>query len=146
MADTIYQDSRTGKRVRRIGAAATKENFVMVKGESGAPYYVALNRLLPVDDKGTPDFDYTPPAREVPEEAMPEPVIDIVETRLNINTATAEQIAKKIPGISYTVAKAMVALRMTLPGEVFRTLDQVRGASPRVAWDKVLRDNLLYLG
>lgn len=118
----------------------------MVRGNEGAPYYVSLDRLLPIDAAGTPDYDAKPPAPEVPEEAMPEPVVDLVESRLNLNTATAEQIAKRIPGVTYPTAKAIVALRLTLPGEVFRTLDQIKAASTRVAWEKVLRENLIYLG
>jgi hypothetical protein len=142
----VYQDSRTGKRVRRVGAAATKEGFVLVKGNDSPAYYASLSRLLPIDEAGTPDYDAKPIEPEVPEEVMPEPVVDIVETRLNMNTATAEQIAKKIPGITYPTAKSIVALRLTLPGEVFRTLDQMKSASSRVAWDKVLRENLMFLG
>ncbi len=146
MTASLFQDSRTGKRVRRVGAAATKEGFVLVSSGEGQTYYASLDKLLPLDEVGTPDYDAKPPAPEVPEEVMPEPVVDLVETRLNLNVATAEQIAKKIPGITYPTAKAIVALRLTLPGEVFRTLDQVRNASSRVAWDKVLRENLMFLG
>ena len=36
-----------------------------------------------------------------PEEKLPETVVPIEDTRLNLNTAPAEQIAKRLPGVGY---------------------------------------------
>lgn len=144
----VYQDKRTGKRVRRVGAEGGKEEFVLVKGQDNVPYYALLSNLLPCDEQGTPDFNATAagPAGEEPDEAIPDPIIDIVETRLNVNTATAEEIAKRVPGVGYRVAKTIKSNQLSQPGEVYRTLDQLRAASTRVNWDTVFSSNTLFVG
>lgn len=145
---TIYQDKRTGKRVRRVGAEGGKEEFVLVKGQDNAPYYALLSNLIPCDADGTPDFSTTAAGapEEEADEAIPDPIIDIAETRLNVNTATAEEIAKRVPGVGYRVAKTIKSNQLSQPGEIYRTLDQLRSASSRVAWDKVFASNTLYVG
>lgn len=143
----LYQDKRTGKRVRRIGGGSNKEDFVMVKGNDNVPYYASLENLLPCDEStGTPDFDHQFVKADDPEEAIPEPVIALVETRLNVNTATAEEIAKRCTGIGYRVAKKIKELQLSQPGELYRNLDQIKAASTRVNWDEVLRSNQLFIG
>lgn len=143
----VYQDRKTGKRVRRVGAEGGKEEFVLVKGQDNVPYYSLLSNLIPCDEKGTPDFSSTAagPAGEEVDEPIPDPIIDIAETRLNINTATAEEIAKRVPGVGYRVAKTIKANQLSQPGEVYRTLDQLRSASTRVNWDTVFSSNTIYL-
>lgn len=144
---TIYQDKRTGKRVKRVGAEGGKEEFVLVKGQDNVPYYALLSNLLPCDEQGTPDYSTTAAGRvgEEPDEPIPDPIIDIAETRLNVNTATAEEIAKRVPGVGYRVAKTIKANQLSQPGEVYRTLDQLRSASTRVNWDTVFSSNTLYV-
>jgi len=146
VSQAIFQDRKTGKRVLQVGGGGGKEDFVMVKGPDGVPYYASLAQLMPCDDKGTPDFDACYEKPEDPEEAIPAPVIDIIETRLNINTATAEEIARRVPGLGYRTAKKLKSLQLTLPGEVFRNLDQLKASSTRVNWDEIFRQNQIFLG
>jgi len=143
---TVFQDRKTGKRVVQVGGAATKEETCLVKGPDGVPYYASLAQLMPCDDKGTPDFDARYEKPEDPEEAIPAPVIDIIETRLNVNTATAEEIARRVPGLGYRTAKKLKSLQLSLPGEVFRGLDQLKASSTRVNWDEIFRQNQIFLG
>lgn len=144
---TVYQDRKTGKRVVQVGGGGGgKDEFALVKGPDGVPYYASLSQLMPCDERGTPDFDARYERPDDPEEAIPAPVIDIVETRLNVNTATAEDLARKVPGLGYRTAKKIKSLQLTLPGEVFRNLDQLRASSTRVNWDEVFRQNLIFLG
>lgn len=144
---TVFQDRKTGKRVIQVGGASGgKEPFCLVKDSAGVVFYASMEQLMPCDDDGRPDFDAKFERPEEPEEKVPDPVIAITETRLNVNMATAEEIARRVPGIGYRTAKKLKALQLTLPGEVFRTLDQIRAASTRVNWDEVIRQNQLYLG
>ena len=47
-------------------------------------------------------------------------------------------------GIGYATAKKILELRMSLPGEKFKNLDQLRKIS-RVDWDQVIKDDLIYV-
>jgi len=118
----------------------------MVRGSDGIVYYASLSQLMPCDSKGTPDFDSHYERPEEPEEAIPAPIIDIVETRLNVNTATAEEIARRVPGLGYRTAKKLKGLQLSLPGEVFRNLEQLKASSTRVNWDEIFKSNQLFLG
>ena len=118
----------------------------MVKGPDGVPYYASLSQLMPCDSKGTPDFDARYEKEEEPDEVIPAPIIDIVETRLNVNTATAEEIARRVPGLGYRTAKKLKGLQLSLPGEVFRNLEQLKASSTRVNWDEIFKSNQLFLG
>ena len=143
----LFQDRKTGKRVRAIGGLAADDNQVMVQGNDGPPYYASLTNLLPCDAQGNPDYD-NPAASQagLEDEPIPEPRVDLTETRLNVNTATAEVLAKTVPGIGYRVAKRVKELQLTLPNEVFTTLDQLKGASPHVKWEEVFRLNKMFVG
>ncbi len=145
-ATQIFQDKKTGKRVRLVGSMGGKEEFVLVRGQDGTPYHALLSQLLPCDSVGTPDYSAAYVREEEAEELIPAPIIDLVETRLNINAATAEEIAKRIPGLGYRTAKRIKDLQLSLPGEVFRTLDQVKAASSRPNWDAIMEQNVMFIG
>jgi hypothetical protein len=142
----LFQDRRTGKRVRQVGGG--NDEHVLVKPNDGPPYYASRSRLIPCDETGTPDFTRTAelPGDEGPDDQVPTPLINIPETRINVNTASAEDIAQRVPGVGYRVAKRMKQIQLTQPGEAFRNLDQLRAAGSRVNWDTVFAQNLLYVG
>ena len=60
-----------------------------------------------------------------PEEKAPNRVVPLEDRRLNLNTATAEVIQKRLPGVGYATAKKIVELRMSLSGERFNNLKQL---------------------
>ncbi len=143
----IFQDRRTGKRVRIVGGMSEKEDFVLVHTGSEPPYYAQLDQLMPCDEKGMPDrLSVARAPREEIEEKPPEPVIPFIETRLNLNMATPEEISKRVPGVGYRIAKRIVDARLALPGEKFTTLDQVTSVSARVDWEEVMKQNLVFIG
>lgn len=142
----MYLDSRTGKLVRQVGGGGNSEDFVMVMGNDKAPYHVQLSKLVPCDANGTPNYDAVQAKAEEPDEVPPAPVVDVVDTRLNINTATAEEIHKRVPGIGYRTAKKIKDIQLTLPGEAYSNLEQVKAASNRLNWDTIFRQNLLFIG
>jgi len=66
------------------------------------------------------------------------------ETRLNINTATPQMIADHIRGVGIRTAKKIKDLQMSLSGEKFSTLEQLRQIK-QVDWDSVLSSDLIRL-
>ncbi len=119
----------------------------MVRGNEGAPYHVSTRNLMPVDSQGKPDYDA--PEIGLPDdlqETPPPPTVPLAENRLNVNTATAEQLIASCKGLPYRTAKRIKANQLTQPGEVYRTLDQLREASTRVNWDEIFRQNTIFVG
>ena len=84
------------------------------------------------------------PELKVEEEKMPERVVPIEDTRLNLNTAPAEQIAKRLPGVGFATAKKIVELRMSLSGERFANLKQLENI-PRVNWEQLIEEDVIFI-
>ena len=55
-----------------------------------------------------------------------------------------EQIAKRLPGVGFATAKKIVELRMSLSGERFANLKQLENI-PRVNWDQLISDDLIFI-
>jgi DNA uptake protein ComE-like DNA-binding protein len=141
----LYQNTRNGQIVEFI--SHHDKDWAMIKNASGAIQYVALADLVSYEPgKGRTGAVPQPQSAEVEvnEDLIPEAVIP-VDTRLNINAASAEAIAKAIKGIGYSSAKKIVELRLSLSGERFTTLDQLRRIG-RVDWDQVIGEDLIYIG
>jgi DNA uptake protein ComE-like DNA-binding protein len=108
--------------------------------------YVSRRELVEYDpQEGVTDREMVIPAAEEKKEkdelrqsALP------METRLNLNLASPEQIADRINGVGYSTAKKIVELRSGLPGEKFSSLDQLRQVS-RVDWDEVFKADLVFV-
>lgn len=65
-----------------------------------------------------------------------------VDTRLNINNASARQIADALPGVGLKTARDIKDLQTTMAGERFQRLEQLRGVK-RVDWDEIFKENLV---
>ena len=111
----LFQDSKTGKLVEFINKH--DKEFAMVRDAGGNITYVGLEQLVPYDRE-----DY----------------------RLNLNMASAEQIAKRLPGVGYATAKRIVELRMSLSGERFANLSQLENI-PRVNWEQLIEEDLIFI-
>lgn len=141
---SLYQNQRTGQIVELV--SFHDKDYAVIKNQAGVVGYVALADLVVYEpgkgrtaEKPVSLVKADDPDPEVP----PTPSIPI-DTRLNLNMASAEAIADRIKGIGYTTAKRIVELRMSLPGERFVTLDQVRSVK-RVDWDEVMSDDVIYV-
>ena len=140
----LYQNQKNGQVVEFIGHH--DKDWAMVKNATGVVQYVALNDLVSYEaGKGrigqtieTPDI-----LKKEDEDKIPEAVIPL-DTRLNLNVTTAEALAKQVKGIGYATAKKIVELRLSLPGERFKNLEQLRKIS-RVDWDEVFKEDLIYI-
>jgi hypothetical protein len=142
---SLYQNQKNGQIVEFIGHH--DRDWAMVKNSNGNVNYVQLADLISYEPgKGRTGETIEPQKDpdEKDEDALPESVIP-AETRLNLNGATAEAIAKHVKGIGYATAKKIVELRLALPGEKFTKLDQLRKIG-RVDWDEVIKEDLIYIG
>ena len=138
----LFQDTRTGKLVEFV--SKHDKEFAMVKDAAGSVTFLNLDQLVPYDkDKGRMAKIVTPEL-EVPEEPLPDPIVPIEDTRLNLNTAPAEQIAKRLPGVGFATAKKIVELRMSLSGERFANLKQLENI-PRVNWEQLIEEDLIFI-
>ena len=143
MEHTLYQDSKTGKLVEFI--SQVDKEFAMVRDAGGNVVYKAVDHSIPYDkDKGRLNKIKTPAIKVEKEDPIPEQTVPIEDYRLNLNMASAEQIAKRLPGVGYTTAKRIVELRMSLSGEQFSNLKQLENI-PRVNWDQIIKDDLIFI-
>lgn len=139
----LFQDKNTGKLVEFI--SKHDKEFAMIRDSGGLVSYVSLEQLIPYDrEKGRLTNIVSPDITPEPEEQPPETVVPMEDTRLNLNAATAEIIQKRLPGVGYATAKKVVELRMSLSGERFTNLKQLENI-PRVNWDQLIEDDLIFI-
>ena len=140
----LYQNQKNGQIVEFI--AHHDKEWAMIKNASGQVSYVPLSDLVSYEPgKGRTGGVIEPQTAEKDkdEDKIPETAIP-ADTRVNLNVATAEGIAKTVKGIGYATAKKVVELRLSLPGERFKDLSQLRKIG-RVDWDTVIAEDLIYI-
>ena len=138
----LFQDTKTGKLVEFI--SKHDKDYAMVRDAGGNVTYLTLEQLVPYDKKKGRLDKIEAPILQVPEELPPPTVVPLEDTRLNLNTATAEVIQKRLPGVGYATAKKIVEMRMSLSGERFANLGQLENI-PRVNWGQLIKENLIFI-
>jgi competence ComEA-like helix-hairpin-helix protein len=141
----LYQNTRNGQIVEFI--SHHDKDFALVRTSGGKAAYVPLTDLISYEaGVGRTGETLSPQSAigAVDEDAIPSEALP-VDTRLNINTATPESIAKTLKGVGYSTAKKICEYRMSLPGERFRELEQLRRI-PRANWDQIIKEDLIYIG
>ena len=76
------------------------------------------------------------PAKPTKKETFP------IDVRLNINTASARQLADALPGVGLKTAREIKDLQSSMLGEKFIKLDQLKSIK-RIDWDELIKDNLI---
>ena len=134
---TLFKHKKTGARVKVISELDNGDCF-MVQDQDSRIFY-AQKGELESDSEGTKKVKTLQikdkAAKEEPRDFPP-------ETRLNINGATAQMIADHIKGIGLKTAREIKDLQMSLSGEKFKNLEQLRDIK-RVDWDSVLAADLI---
>ena len=133
----LYQHRKTGARVKIVSEWDNGDWF-MVEDQDGRLYTAYKNEL-------SPDEDATKKVKTLQikdKAAQEEPRSFPPDTRLNINGATAQMIADHIKGIGLKTAREIKDLQMSLSGERFNNLEQLRQIK-RVDWDAVLAADLI---
>lgn len=141
----LYQNLKNGQIVEYI--AHHDAEWAMIKNAAGNVSYARLEDLVSYEP-GVGRTGVTPEPqsgeKKKDEDTIPESVIP-PDMRVNLNTASAEEMAKRVKGIGYATAKRIVELRSSLPGERFKELEQVRKIG-RVDWDEIIAEDAIYIG
>jgi DNA uptake protein ComE-like DNA-binding protein len=133
----LYKHLKTNARVKVISEWDDGDWF-MVEDQDGRLFTVYKNELAP-DEQATK----TVKTLQVKDKAAKEePRSFPPDNRLNINGATAQMIADHIKGIGLKTAREIKDLQMSLSGERFNNLEQLRQIK-RVDWDSVLAADLI---
>jgi DNA uptake protein ComE-like DNA-binding protein len=139
----LFQDTKTGKLVEFI--SKHDKEFAMVRDAGGVISYVTLEQLVPYSkEKGRLEKVAAPETTPPKEEEAPKTAVPLEDTRLNLNTATAEIISKRLPGVGYATAKRIIELRLSLSGERFSNLKQLENI-PRVNWEQLIEEDLIFI-
>lgn len=133
----LYQHKKTGTRVKVVSEWDDGDWF-MVEDQDGRLFTAYKTELVP-DEEATKKVKTLQvkdkAAKEEPRSFPP-------DTRLNINGATAQMIADHIKGIGLKTAREIKDLQMSLSGERFNSLEQLKQIK-RVDWDSVISANLI---
>jgi len=140
----LYRHIKTQQTMELVSYHGTE--YALMKFNNGSTDYVSRRELVEYDVKdGVSKREMVIPAAAEKEERNERRESSLpMETRLNLNMASPEQIADRIHGVGYSTAKKIVELRGTLPGEKFSSLEQLRQVS-RVDWDEVFEADLVFV-
>ena len=133
----LYQHKKTGARVK-IVSEWDNGDWYMVEDQDGRLYTAYKTEL-------TPDESATQKVKTLQvkdKAAQEEPRTFPPDQRLNINSATAQMIADHIKGIGLKTAREIKDLQMSLSGERFSSLEQLKQIK-RVDWDAVMSADLV---
>ena len=133
----LYQHKKTGARVKLVSEWDNGDWF-MVEDQDGRLYTAYKTELVP-DEEATKKVK----TLQVKDKAAKEePRTFPPDHRLNINSATPQMIADHIKGIGLKTAREIKDLQMSLSGERFNNLEQLKQIK-RVDWDSVLAADLI---
>ena len=133
----LYQHRKTGARVKVI-SEFDNGDWLMVEDKDGRIFTAYKTELTP-DEVATKKVT----TLQVKDKAAKEEVRAFPpETRLNVNSATPQMIADHIKGIGLKTAREIKDLQMSLSGERFNNLEQLKQIK-RVDWDSVLAADLI---
>ena len=136
-AAMLYQHKKTGARVK-IVSEWDNGDWYMVEDQDGRLFTAYKTELAP-DEEATKKVK----TLQVKDKAAKEePRTFPPDHRLNINSATAQMIADHIKGIGLKTAREIKDLQMSLSGERFNNLEQLKQIK-RVDWDAVLAADLI---
>ena len=136
-AAMLYQHKKTGARVKVV-SEWDNGDWYMVEDQDGRLFTAYRTEI-------EPDEDATKKVKTLQvkdKAAKEEPRTFPPETRLNINTATPQMIADHIKGIGLKTAREIKDLQMSLSGEKFNSLEQLKQIK-RVDWEAVLSADLI---
>ena len=142
----LYQYRLTGGLVEKISQHGdgivmcidAQEEVLYVNEEDLTPHLDATNEKLRAEERLTADLasDGVNPAKVTTRESFP------IDVRVNINTASARQIADALPGVGLKTARDIKDLQTSCSGERFQKLEQLRSIK-RVDWDEIFKENLV---
>lgn len=115
-----------------------QDEVIYVEEENLIPHLDATNEKLRTEERLTAQLEEegVKPPTPTNKETFP------LDIRININTASARQIADSLPGVGLKTARDIKDLQTSMNGERFQKLEQLK-AIKRVDWDEIFKDNLV---
>ena len=142
----LYQHKITGGLVEKISqhgegifmVVNANDEVDYVHEDDLIPHLEATNEKIKTEERLTAELKATgdKSAKPTNRETFP------LDRRLNINTASARQIADTLPGVGLKTARDINDLQTTMTGERYTKLEQLKGIK-RIDWDAIFKDNLV---
>ena len=142
----LYQHKITGGLVEKISqhgdgifmVVNANDEVDYVHEDDLIPHLEATNEKIKTEERLTAELQATgdKTAKPTSRETFP------VDRRLNINTASARQIADTLPGVGLKTARDIKDLQTTMTGERYTKLEQLKGIK-RIDWDAIFGENLV---
>ena len=142
----LYQHKVTGGLVEKISqhgegifmVVNANDEVDYVHEDDLIPHLEATNEKIKTEERLTAELKATgdKSAKPTTRETFP------LDRRLNINTASARQIADTLPGVGLKTARDIKDLQTTMTGERYTKLEQLKGIK-RIDWDAIFKDNLV---
>ena len=142
----LYQHKITGGLVEKISqhgdgifmVVNANDEVDYVHEDDLIPHLEATNEKIKTEERLTAELKATgdKSAKPTNRETFP------LDRRLNINTASARQIADTLPGVGLKTARDIKDLQTTMTGERYTKLEQLKGIK-RIDWDTIFTENLV---
>ena len=142
----LYQHKVTGGLVEKISqhgdgifmVVNANDEVDYVHEDDLIPHLEATNEKIKTEERLTAELQATgdKTAKPTSRETFP------LDRRLNINTASARQIADTLPGVGLKTARDIKDLQTTMTGERYTKLEQLKGIK-RIDWDAIFNENLV---
>ena len=142
----LYQHKVTGGLVEKISqhgegifmVVNANDEVDYVHEDDLIPHLEATNEKIKTEERLTAELKATgdKSAKPTNRETFP------LDRRLNINTASARQIADTLPGVGLKTARDIKDLQTTMTGERYTKLEQLKGIK-RIDWDQIFKENLV---
>ena len=142
----LYQHKVTGGLVEKISqhgegifmVVNANDEVDYVHEDDLIPHLEATNEKIKTEERLTAELKATGDKTAKPTNSETFPL----DRRLNINTASARQIADTLPGVGLKTARDIKDLQTTMTGERYTKLEQLRGIK-RIDWDAIFKENLV---
>ena len=142
----LYQHKVTGGLVEKISqhgegifmVVNANDEVDYVHEDDLIPHLEATNEKIKTEERLTAELKATgdKSAKPTNRETFP------LDRRLNINTASARQIADTLPGVGLKTARDIKDLQTTMTGDRYTKLEQLKGIK-RIDWDAIFKENLV---
>ena len=142
----LYQNRVTGGLVEVVSQHGegilmcldANEEVIYIDESDLTPHIDATTEQLRNEERLAADLekDGAKPAKPTKKETFP------VDTRINVNMASARQIADALPGVGLKTAREIKDIQLSLAGERYSRLEQLRQIK-RVDWDEIFKENLV---
>ena len=142
----LYQHKITGGLVEKISqhgegifmVVNANDEVEYVHEDDLVPHLEATNEKIKTEERLTAELKATgdKSAKPTNRETFP------LDRSLNINTASARQIADTLPGVGLKTARDIKDLQTTMTGERYTKLEQLKGIK-RIDWDAIFKENLV---